>query len=579
MDASLRRTMSLWLVPRRPVEVQVWSAEVPRREPAPPPIPMPLGPAEPPSAAAEVPKEKNGEENGAEKWAAGDAVKEEGKEEPADGEGKKKKDKGKKKEKEAAEGKTEDAKGPEEGGEKHKKAKKAKEGKEAPAEEAAEPAAAEKANEEPASEESEAEEPTAEAKPAEEGKKKKDKDKEDKTPRFPNGKTVILIRHGEKPAPEDDVWGNLTDAGWARADFLADLLTPSDGVVKCVPPLRLPTGPLKHIYAPAPTDEKTGRRMQQTVGPLAKRLGIPPDERFPADDPAGLAETAATEFPEREQGTVLACYPHAAIVAIAGMLMSPEGAALGMDGRGTPLRWDAEDFDSLWAVRDGRLSIHAQAFDADAWKAGTDPRKKAGGAGEREGLLRRMTSWVVGEIPSPTPSPGAAKQDKQPAAPASDAPPTASPSPAAPAAASAIAVAVVAATPPPPGTTPPPPPVAAAAALLVPGAAPAYADADDDTLLPIEPGVHDPPSRGSPRRTSTSSSLAPPAATETTGLLAVPGEEPRPKKKKDKHGKKNKKAKTLTRTDSPRIAGEQGTGKGEADPARGGICCGLCVIL
>lgn len=135
--------------------------------------------------------------------------------------------------------------------------------------------------------------------------------------------------------------------------------------------------------------------MRQTVEPLSKKTGIPIDTRFSVDDPESVAETIATEFPEDEQGTVLVCWEHKVLVEICEMLLSHDGRE-----KAGKLKWPKEDFDSIWVVQDGELSFYKQGFDIEIWNSTAEERKKKRiedlGIG-RGGLIRRMTSWVVGE--------------------------------------------------------------------------------------------------------------------------------------------------------------------------------------
>lgn len=77
---------------------------------------------------------------------------------------------------------------------------------------------------------------------------------------------IYLLRHGEKPADEND--HGLTEQGWARAAMLADFLSTAD------------FGPPSALFATKTSHDGGGVRTQETLAPLAMRLELDVETPF-----------------------------------------------------------------------------------------------------------------------------------------------------------------------------------------------------------------------------------------------------------------------------------------------------------
>jgi hypothetical protein len=131
--------------------------------------------------------------------------------------------------------------------------------------------------------------------------------------------SVILIRHGEKPATGD----NLNCKGLNRAAALPGVLRSK---------FRLPT----HIYVPT---VKTGSdtrdaRMFQTITPFAVQYNLSINTKHDVTDTKGVANGVIGK-----KGTVLIVWEHDNIDNIA--------RALGV--KDAP-KWKGDDFDSIWII-------------------------------------------------------------------------------------------------------------------------------------------------------------------------------------------------------------------------------------
>jgi len=158
---------------------------------------------------------------------------------------------------------------------------------------------------------------------------------------------VMVIRHGEKPgksgtAPAGiDLRGavdthSLTERGWTRAAYLADLFGPQS-------PAGLPTPTV--IYASGNgRGSGEGTRPRETVGPLAAALNLPIDTTFSRGQETALATDAA-----QQAGPVLICWQHESIPAI-GAAFAPEPNPPGV--------WPDDRYDLIWLF----------TADTDGWR-------------------------------------------------------------------------------------------------------------------------------------------------------------------------------------------------------------------
>jgi hypothetical protein len=155
-----------------------------------------------------------------------------------------------------------------------------------------------------------------------------------------SGTLVMIIRHGEKldgssrgvdmnGNPTAD--GSLTQAGWNRARALVEVFAPANGHLR--PGLARP----RMIYAAGATEGGSGERAQETVTPLAQRLGIPVNTRFGKGEEQALAAQITTQ-----PGPTLICWQHGEIPAIT--------QAFGSLTPAPPATWPADRFDVIWTL-------------------------------------------------------------------------------------------------------------------------------------------------------------------------------------------------------------------------------------
>lgn len=158
----------------------------------------------------------------------------------------------------------------------------------------------------------------------------------------PKASKIMIIRHAEKPTGhfagvhESGASSphNLIVRGWQRAGALASLFAPAQG-------------PLQHellakpafIFASAAVDvpgSSRSRRSQETVTPLAQRIGVEIDLTFSKGEEKALAEAA-----KACEGPVLIAWQHENISMIANSIL---GAKL------APPYWPPERFDLIFVL-------------------------------------------------------------------------------------------------------------------------------------------------------------------------------------------------------------------------------------
>ena len=154
--------------------------------------------------------------------------------------------------------------------------------------------------------------------------------------------TIMVIRHAEKPGGRFagvTEWGDtsardLSVRGWQRAGALCCLFAPAYGPLQNA----LLAKPA-FIFASASVDDPTpgnsrSRRSQETVSPLAQRIGVEVDLRFSKGEERALAE-AALACP----GPVLIAWQHENISTIAHAIL---GARI------APQIWPPDRFDLIF---------------------------------------------------------------------------------------------------------------------------------------------------------------------------------------------------------------------------------------
>ena len=150
--------------------------------------------------------------------------------------------------------------------------------------------------------------------------------------------TIYVIRHAEKPAPEENS-PDLTPTGFKRAEALPSLFVQMPGT----PAPRLPKPDA--IFATARS--KSSNRPVETVTPLAQFLKLPIHHDF---DEKATGLLAAELLGGKYAGKViLICWHHGQMPALA--------AALGVSD--PPAAWDAQVFNQIWKITytDGQATL------------------------------------------------------------------------------------------------------------------------------------------------------------------------------------------------------------------------------
>ena len=154
---------------------------------------------------------------------------------------------------------------------------------------------------------------------------------------------IMVIRHGEKPpdfghgvdskGQKDD--SSLAVQGWQRAGGLATLFNPSRGSLQS-PDLAVP----QFIYATAVAPKSTSERPEETIQPLADKLGLAPitgpkDAPFTKDNYAAMVASAVTS-----NGVVLISWQHEDIPEIANLILGSDTIQKGC--------WPGNRYDMVW---------------------------------------------------------------------------------------------------------------------------------------------------------------------------------------------------------------------------------------
>lgn len=161
-----------------------------------------------------------------------------------------------------------------------------------------------------------------------------------KTPAGKFPKTVLLIRHAEKPEGAPDP--HLTSRGAARAAALPSLFT--------IPPA-FPTRPARFPtpdYVYATNRSAKSNRPVETVAPLATALKLKVDSRFHNKEFPDLAREILSG--KQAGRTVLVCWHQGTMPMLAQCLLdlSPDREAA---RRIVPNDWKDSVFDRVWTLR------------------------------------------------------------------------------------------------------------------------------------------------------------------------------------------------------------------------------------
>lgn len=153
-------------------------------------------------------------------------------------------------------------------------------------------------------------------------------------------RTIVLIRHGEKPPDSPpphgvDVDGkhdphSLIPRGWQRAGALATLFAPRVGPLRAG--LQTPTQLIAPAYAKAAANERT----HQTLLPLKDLLSLPIQSDFSEKHETKLGKALAAV----RTGVTLVCWEHTGIPKI-GTSICPGGPI--------PSKWPGDRFDVVWS--------------------------------------------------------------------------------------------------------------------------------------------------------------------------------------------------------------------------------------
>ncbi|QUQ64020.1 hypothetical protein [Kutzneria sp. CA-103260] len=155
---------------------------------------------------------------------------------------------------------------------------------------------------------------------------------------------IMIIRHAEKPTGNAAPFGitadgqqdpeSLTVRGWNRAGALTDLFAPAAG------PMRSGLFTPTTVWASNPGGDGS-KRPQQTVTPLAAKLGVQVNIKFKKGQESALAAEL-----DGRHGVTLVAWQHEAIPAIVERLRGVTPAA--------PTSWPDDRFDVVWVfTRDG----------------------------------------------------------------------------------------------------------------------------------------------------------------------------------------------------------------------------------
>jgi hypothetical protein len=155
---------------------------------------------------------------------------------------------------------------------------------------------------------------------------------------------VIIIRHADKPADDEDV--NLSAKGRRRAAAWVSFLTQDPRVLTNGTPVAL--------FAAGSNKDDHSRRPEETLAPLAKKLELPIQTQFRNRDYALLAREL-TRNPAYTGKTVLVCWVHDFMPELAGALGIPPNHRK---------KWKSDDYSRVWLItfKDRRPALQELRF-------------------------------------------------------------------------------------------------------------------------------------------------------------------------------------------------------------------------
>ena len=158
-------------------------------------------------------------------------------------------------------------------------------------------------------------------------------------------RSISLIRHGEKQIGDALPQGvsvdgtpdpySMTPRGWQRAGALIALFV---GRPDASVPALLPTP--THLFASEVGPHSQSRRPEETLMPIAARLGLTITESFLQDQVDELASALSTC-----DGHVLVAWEHKRIPLIASRLVA--------DASTVPQVWPDDRYDVVWIIEPG----------------------------------------------------------------------------------------------------------------------------------------------------------------------------------------------------------------------------------
>jgi len=152
-------------------------------------------------------------------------------------------------------------------------------------------------------------------------------------------KTIILVRHGEKP-PKAQETGQLSSLGEQRSlhlQLIGRRWKPQS------------------IFAtqPRPGDDRPrAARMLQTMQPLAEELKLSIDTTHHVDEIKALVNSVKSSDKDR----VLVCWAHEYLPKIARAFLKDKP---------NNLVWDRAEYDQVWIVSRGKLRVEKQEFEPE----------------------------------------------------------------------------------------------------------------------------------------------------------------------------------------------------------------------
>ena len=141
-------------------------------------------------------------------------------------------------------------------------------------------------------------------------------------------KTILLIRHAEKPADETDI--DLSPEGKKRAEVLSGLFQKS---ADRTDPFPAPD------FILATKASKRSNRPVETVTPLAKKLKLDINSKYADDEFPKIVEELYSN-PKYEGKSVLVCWHHEMIPELASKLGATD----------VPDKFKGSMFDQVWIV-------------------------------------------------------------------------------------------------------------------------------------------------------------------------------------------------------------------------------------